>query len=306
MAAARRALRSFAESGAMGRVSSSAGTALSKRIRVFSTTDLPRAQQPEGSSSAPVPEKGFFAKALEKYSIGRQQGRIELGERLFRAAQRRADDVAWYTAGHVGRDFRPRHAMLTMHVWFLHRRLLADRIDPHASLLVQEEVFDVLWNDSRSHIRAEGVNELTVNKHMKDTQQVSFQHMTHYDHAFTEYKDDPVKRFEELVGAVWNHVLLKDEDAPDDLVKRLAAYVEYQHENIVNELPDRYFSEGRINWGCMPDFKGMKDSSGRSMQPLPLDPDDSLPEPWIKVRTDGGDIYYWDTEANMTSWQRPT
>ena len=50
----------------------------------------------------------------------------------------------------------------------------------------------------------------------------------------------------------------------------------------------------------------VKDSSGRSMQPLPLDPDDSLPEPWIKVRTDGGDIYYWDTETNMTSWQRPT
>ena len=48
----------------------------------------------------------------------------------------------WYREGRIPYEFRPRHAILTMHVWFLHKRLLADRVDPHAALLVQ--VGDVL------------------------------------------------------------------------------------------------------------------------------------------------------------------
>ena len=47
-----------------------------------------------------------------------------------------------------------------MHVWFIHKRLIADTSDPHFSLLVQEELFDVLWNDTRARIRAAKVHEL--------------------------------------------------------------------------------------------------------------------------------------------------
>jgi len=259
-----------------------------------------------GVDDTPAQKKGFLAKAWDRYSLGQQQHRIELGERLFRSAQRRADDLTWYTAGHIGSDFRPRHALLTMHVWFLHRRLLADKVDPHKSLMVQEELFDVLWNDSRSRIRAEGVNELTVNKHLKDTQQVSFQHMTHLDHAFTEYKEDPDKRTEEIALAVWMHLLMKDEGASDDLIKRLAAYVEYQYRNIVLALPDEYFQEGRVDWGSMPSFDSMKDKNGKTIQPLPPNPDDVLPKHWAKALTDAGDTYYWNTATNLTTWQRPT
>ena len=47
----------------------------------------------------------------------------------------------WYTEGRIPFEFRPRHAMLTMHIWFLHKRLLIDRVDPHLALLVQVCVF---------------------------------------------------------------------------------------------------------------------------------------------------------------------
>ena len=43
----------------------------------------------------------------------------------------------WFTEGRIPYEFRPRHALLTMHVWFLHKRLLADRVDSHLALLVQ-------------------------------------------------------------------------------------------------------------------------------------------------------------------------
>mmetsp|Transcript_12684 Transcript_12684/g.21155 ORF Transcript_12684/g.21155 Transcript_12684/m.21155 type:complete len:338 (-) Transcript_12684:37-1050(-) len=333
--AARHVIRVFAETGGVGMrganatatssasLASSAvssSTSLSDRImsslqssQSFATSTSPAAAPAAGSTaslgvddSPAQSNKGFLAKAWDRYSLGQQQHRIELGERLFRSAQRRADDLTWFTAGHIGGDFRPRHALLTMHVWFLHRRLLADKVDPHKSLMVQEELFDVLWNDSRSRIRAEGVNELTVNKHLKDTQQVSFQQMTHLDHAFTEYKDDSDKRTEEIALAVWMHLLMKDEGASDDMIKRLAAYVEYEYRNVVLALPDEYFQEGRIDWGSMPDFNGMKDKNGKTIQPLPLNSDDVLPEDWVKALTDAGDMYYWNTATNLTTWQRPT
>ena len=223
--------------------------------------------------------------------------------------------------------------MITMHIWFLHKRLLIDTVDPHLALLVQvcskvwivcchtytsvnsptiihtiqEELFDILWNDTRARIRAEGVNELTVNKHLKDVQQLTFLHLTHYDHAFQEFSNDDGKRFEELAGAIWIHVLNRDEEAYNDQLKRLAAYVEYQYVNLMHGVPDDYFWEGRIPWGDLPVFSDMKDNDEKALDdpvtPVGLE---SLPEPWIKTLTDAGDTYYWDTETNTTSWKKPT
>ena len=50
----------------------------------------------------------------------------------------------------------------------------------------------------------------------------------------------------------------------------------------------------------------MKDKFDKSIQPLPLNPDDILPPDWVKALTDAGDTYYWNTVTNLTTWQRPT
>lgn len=193
-----------------------------------------------------------------------------------------------------------------MHVWFLHKRLISDKVDPHFSLLVQEELFDFLWNDTQSRIRAEGVNELTVNKHLKDTQQVTFQHLTHYDHAYTEFETQTQKRFEEVSALIWIHILLRDEEVFDDQLKRLALYIEAQYENIVKLTPDEYFWEGRIAWIDLPDFTGMRDRKGKRLPDLPPHPDDVLPKGWYKTLTDAGKTYYWNPERGTTQYERPT
>jgi hypothetical protein len=174
-------------------------------------------------------------------------------------------------------------------------------------LLVQEELFDILWNDTRARIRAEGVNELTVNKHLKDAQQLTFLHCAHYDHAFQEYAKDPKRRVEELAAAIWAHVLNRDEECYNDQLRRMAAYVEYQFMNIVLGLPDDYFWEGRIPWGDVPDFTGMEDNSGKKLEEVTENPKgfEELPKPWVKTLTDAGDPYYWNTDTNETRWKKP-
>mmetsp|Transcript_4233 Transcript_4233/g.7417 ORF Transcript_4233/g.7417 Transcript_4233/m.7417 type:complete len:330 (-) Transcript_4233:59-1048(-) len=276
------------------------------------------------SRSKPQPP-GLFSRLYERYSVAGQQRRLALGQFFFHAALRRSQEAAWYAPGRIPPTFKNKHAMLTLHVWFLHRRLIRDEgtgiagdksgaavvtdsgtgntLTRESSLLVQEELFDLLWNDTRCRIRAEGVAELTVNKHLKDVQQLTFQQCTHLDQVFEEHFGDDVKRVEELAYAMWMHVLNKDEEVADDVIKRLAAYSEYEFQNILFLLPEQYFAEGRVGWGSMPDFSGMKDSAGKILPSV--DTVKELPEGWIQALTDAGDVYYWDTATDKTQWDKP-
>ena len=78
-----------------------------------------------------------------------QSRNIKMGERLFRAAQSRSNELHWYVDGRVSTAFRAKHAMLTLHVWFLHKRLIKED-----SLWLQKELFGILWNDTKSRICA--------------------------------------------------------------------------------------------------------------------------------------------------------
>ena len=180
-------------------------------------------------------------------------------------------------------------------------------MSPQNKCNIQEELFDILWNDTRARIRAEGVNELTVNKHLKDAQQLTFLQCTHYDHSFQEFANDDKKRFEEIAGVNWTYVLNKDEEVYNDLVKRLTMYVEYQNINLLNGVPDDYFWEARIPWGDMPDFTNMKDNDGNELEEVEVIPGlEILPNPWLKTLTDAGHPYYWNTDTNETMWKRPS
>lgn len=214
----------------------------------------------------------------------------------------------WYGPGHVGRDFRARHAILTMHLWFLHKRLIStDKVaaDNHSALLVQEELFDIFWDDTQKRIREQGVAEMTVGKHLNDVQQYTFQHLTHYDHAFTEFELKPKARFEELCGILWVHVLQREDDFCSDQVQRMAYYIDTQYNNIMNRLPETYWTEGRLAWVDIPDFTKLRDNKGKILPEVPLDPYDLLPEGWYKALSNAGEAYYWNPEERTAQWQRP-
>ena len=192
-----------------------------------------------------------------------------------------------------------------MHIWFLHKRLIEDQVDPHFSLMVQEELFDILWYDATIRIRAEGVNELTVNKHLKDVQQVTFAHLCHYDHAYQEFAENDDERMRELKELVWMHVMNRDEEASPDVVERLAVYIDMQYKNIVEQLPHQYFRQGRIPWTNIPEFKGLRDHKGNVMEDVPCFEEDVLPDGWRKDLTNSGDAYYWNAKLGTSSWEKP-
>lgn len=271
-------------------------------IKASMSTGTLQSTQSSSTATRQITDKNIFQKLWSQYSFSGQRDRILRGERLFRAAQFQASNSSWFFQGRIPNEFRPRHAVLVMHVWFLHKRLVSDKEDSHTSLLVQEELFDILWYDTKTRIRAAGVNELMVNKHLKDIQNSTFLHCTHYDHAFSF--DDPVKRREELALAIWTHVLMESENAYNDQLNRMALYVEWQYHNIMADLPTSYFEEGRINWGNIPDFSLMKDNEGNLLDEL--DPPKELPPGWLSNLTESGDIYYWNEDTMQSTWEKPS
>ena len=277
---------------------------LLKSLKAYSTTPIHSNQL-----------SSFFS----NFSIKSQQNRIQYGEQLFRAAQHQAFQSQWFDGPNgLPSSFRPTHALLSLHVWFLHRRLIANP-NPEwkeQNLKVQEELFDIFWNDTQARIRAVGVNELTVNKHLKDAQRATFVHITQYDEAFEKYAHDAEKRFELICDAVWRNILMdgmKDEkemdedDVDDEMIRRIGAYVEYQYMNIVHQLPEEYFRQGKIAWGNLPDFTFESehsiqngDEEGEDIRGMTF-----LEGNWVQVLTDAGNPYYWNTETNETSWTAP-
>ena len=267
-----------------------------------------------------------FQNFKSRHSFQSQSNRVFKAACLFQSIKRQAHNSQWYanTPNEEGNklkpDFREIHAMLSMHVWFVHRRLFMENqmlsdVDTkkQENLLLQEEIFDLFWIDTQARIRAQDVNELTVNKHIQNAQKMTFVHCTQYDHAFAEYPNDVNKRFEVICDAVWKHVLSGKEDASDDLIRRIGAYVEYQMDNVVFRLPDDYFNDGRVAWGNIPEFSvDNRSSSGSDSE---TSDDDKLSGPsrgmtflqnnWVQLLTIAGEPYYWNMDTNETKSERP-
>ena len=217
----------------------------------------------------------------------------------------------WFGPGRISKDFRAVQALITMHVWFLHKRLISDTKDPHMAALIQEELFDILWTDTTCRMRAHGVTELLINKNLKTVQQYTFMHCFHYDHCYTEFLDDPKARLSELKDLVKAHVLLispedRDEwDRHDEHAERLAWYIEAQYQNIVHDLPEALYQKARIAWVDLPDFSNIKDQNGTVLPEKPIDQDDVLPTDWTTNIANDGTTYFWNTKTRQATWDRP-
>jgi len=213
----------------------------------------------------------------------------------------------WFGPARVSREFRSRHAILTLHIWLLHKRLLHDTVDKDGALLVQEELFNILWEDTICRIRKEGVNELLVNKNLMKVQQYTFLHLTHYDHAYTEFLNKPEERLKELRKLLWQHVYLRDESLEDwnDLLDRLAWYVDANYRNIMQDWPYDYYRQSRVAWVNLPDYEGLCDAQGQPVEANPVHEDDVVPKPWLRNITLRGVDYYWNPETKATTWTKP-
>ena len=177
-------------------------------------------------------------------------------------------------------DFFHNHALINLHVWMAHHRL---RSAPGGKQL-QEQMYDRFWENTTKRIRALGVPELTVNKHLRETQTFSFGAATVYDYGLAEDE-------QELAGALYRNVFCNNQDVPEALVMETTAYVQRQVEHLA-QLSNENVLAGELTWlpalGCA----GGEGASASS--------DDA--DQWKEAKDDRGRVYLYHVKTKETKW----
>jgi hypothetical protein len=106
------------------------------------------------------------------------------------------------------------------HTWLIHKRLLKEGKEGQK---LQECMFDELWEDTCARLRAIGISEISINKHLGEVQSFSFKYCCELDVAVA--KTDEAEVIDELGGAIWRNVYIAKEDMDENHVLDFARCV---------------------------------------------------------------------------------
>jgi hypothetical protein len=182
---------------------------------------------------------------------------------MFKICEKQAYLPFWQKTAKLGDDFRSKHMLLVVHVWMIHKRL---QREGKPGLLVQEALFDALWDDSSNRIHSKGIPEISLNKYLKDVQSYSFRTCIELDQALVLltkpvevlnekklldikegnekgenippmsdadmqgmlFKNTEEAVLDSIAGAVWRGLYLRDENVDEGLVMAVARYIRSQ------------------------------------------------------------------------------
>lgn len=268
----------------------------------WAVTDLP----------PPSPGRGFIGRSAN-FDVTQRQDQIQRWEwllrllgfmneddRLFRNStclfQSCANQTArpeFYRALHLRPDFRAQQALLMVHVWLVHRRLALEGTD---GKVMQELVFDRLWEETVVRIRYLNVSELTVNKHLAEVQQVGFNACIAYDRGL---KESPAA----FQSAIAKHLLEDETPAGLRIASAVADYMKRELKNL-EKVEAKFIMEGTVPWGPLPTLAGVA--------PAPEEDDATYTligqqfGNWRTALDNRGKLYYWNMTTRFSVWDRPS
>ena len=214
-------------------------------------------------------------------------------------------------------------------MWLAHRRLKHTGTESSSSSSfseedrrLQEAIFDQLWEDTQVRIRATGVPELTVTKHLTSMQKLSFAMCVEFDHALTfEDKDE---RLDHMSAALWRYVWQKAEGLTVEHCLELGRYVLAEHDRLA-ALPDDFFFQGRLGFGPLPKWSGLipgtlvgtqnEDGTGGTVigpedasvvaSVAAAEGEDENTSDWRATLSVTGRVYFWHVKTGETTYDKP-
>jgi len=219
---------------------------------------------------------------------------------LFFSSTEQVKKLDWLKYSRLPDDFRSEQLLIVLHVWLLHKRLISiSKASESKSLAlkVQECLFDQLWEDTCSRIRAKGINELSVNKNLKEVQGYCLRLCLELDEALKTHPHDEQLLLDDIAAALWRLLWRQEEDVDPDIVLALARYV-LQELQSLQALSVPAVCGGRVAWGSPPLWPDR--SLGQTAAEEPVTGE------WQSALAPTGQPYYWNTRTRETRWDRPT
>lgn len=230
-----------------------------------------------------------------------------------------AANPAWHARGLIGSEFRSKHTVLLMFIWIINQRLLAEGKE---GKLLQECLFEELWEDTCARIRGIGVGELSVNKHLGEVQKYSFRFCIELDHAISmaskanrAVEADPSKdssalseaeKEEQVIDAVgstlWRMLYLRrqGDGLTEEHVFELARYLRREQQSVL-QLSREAVWDGRIRWSPPP-WSGAGWAKGVASGEVTATQSES--GEWREAIAPDGRTYYWNTVTRESRWQK--
>lgn len=214
--------------------------------------------------------------------------------RVFQSCVNQTARPEYFRALQLPPNFRGQQALLVAHVWLLHRRLALEGTE---GKVMQELMFDRLWEETVVRIRFLNVSEMTVNRHLGEVQQVCFNACISYDRGLKEG------------GAVFQSAIAKhllDNETPAGM--RVAAVMAEHLKKELKQLEKvdaKYIMEGTIPWSAHPqppaDAKPVAEADEEDVTLIGQQFGN-----WRTALDNRGKLYYWNQTTRYSVWDRPT
>lgn len=208
---------------------------------------------------------------------------------MYMNCKQQVENKHWHTRGLIGTDFRSKQALLMVHIWMVHKRVLMDKEDGEAT---DECLFDELWEDTSARIKSHGINIISINKYLKEVQGYSFRCCLELDHAVakasanaaalalhrkaiknkeipadTELGSGPdgelipltMEGVEEEVlddigGVLWRFIYNRQENFDEEHIMLMAKYVREEQKSL-SQMSMEALNRGAVKWGPLPNWK---------------------------------------------------
>ena len=231
-----------------------------------------------------IANKNWMLNILGYYSD--ESTSIRIADSLFQSCLDQSLKQEWFINNNIPNKFKSKHSLIISHIWILHKRLIKE--DNDFNKLIQQALFDQLWENTSSRIRFEGINELSVNKNLLDVQNYSFKLFICYDRNFTIQNSES---YYENINPLINNNITLNENLTLQNNRPLIKYFDNQYKNI-QKLKLDSLHEGSIPWSNTP-FYNTKNNF--------IDSNDE----WREAISKTGKIYYWNIKTRESHWEKP-
>lgn len=325
MAGSARARRAFAPSTASALVQRNACAQQLLVVRLASSSTSAANGSSNGAAKfawaetdmpPPSPGRGMLGRSAN-FDVTKRQGSLERWEwllkllgffneddrlyrdstRVFHSCVNQTAQPEYYRALQLTPNFRGQQALLLAHVWLLHRRLA---LEGSEGKIMQELMFDRLWEETVVRIRYLNVSEMTVNRHLGEVQQVCFNACIAYDRGLKE--GTPV--FQSMLA---KHLLDNETPAGMRVAGVMAEHMKKELKNL-EKVDAKYILQGTVPWSPHPQAP----AAAKHEQHQEQEEEDEVTlvgqqfGNWRTALDNRGKLYYWNLTTRYSVWDRPT